>query len=233
MENLLKIESEKLFLVASKYMDVMCGFKRDSHIAQKSRKKAYDIFTNIFHDTTVDFVIKTIDPGIVCDGYFDFPEERIECDALNKIDLSHVKYGYAFMFHAPMPVMNDYIISDMYLADCWETCLVNAGRDVLRSMLLEECCQKDDKSYFITDTLAPGMSGMPSDSVAKFFNIINAESIGMELTDYGMMLPVKSFVGIYLVLDQEYISSVANCQECMSHHTKCEYCKNYRKLYEA
>ena len=106
-----------------------------------------------------------------------------------------------------------------------------SGRDWLRKTLLEEVKKDIGEDVYITDTLAPGMAGMPVESIQDFFKFMDGSKIGISLLESGMMTPVKSFVGIYLVMNKEQIVSTMNCEECLSGHKFCEYCKNFASVY--
>ncbi len=225
------IDVEDLYDVAEQYMDVMCGYDRDSAMVEKSKKLAYKVRFNVFTGEKMPFLIKEFGRDCVNEDSFVIDGRTIKCGALSRIDNDSIKCGFAFLFHSPMPDIYSLSISQMYLADSWETCFVDAGRDILREQLLEKCRIDEDELLYITDTLAPGMAGMPSDEVGSFFQIFDASRIDMSLLDSGMMQPVKSFAGIYLVIDREQVLNTANCSECVSGHKCCEYCKNFAQHY--
>ncbi len=216
---------------AEKYLTVMCGLDRNTKLSQKTKENAIMVRDSLFHGTTTDFVIMPFDKSAISGDVFEFENIKIKCNALSKIDYNSICAGCAFMFHSPMPDLSKLPISNIFLADSWETCFVDAGRDELRERILKEYSEIHSGEYYITDTLAPGMSGMSSSSVRAFFEFMNFNSIGLKLLDSGMMTPVKSFVGIFLVLDRKYVTAQANCSECISNHIGCEYCKNYAERY--
>lgn len=231
-KEILTIKIEMLYELAEKYMSVMCGFDRQGSRAEKSKRSALKVRELVFDGLQMDFLLgRFARENAVADG-FSFAAERIECAALAKISQESIQSGYLFMFHAPMPDLSGFPLSEVYLADSWQTCFVNAGRDVLRQLLLKRTNEEYGREFYITDTLAPGMFGMPVASVKTFFQLLPAEDIALELLPSGMMQPIKSFVGIYLLLDREAVISSVNCAECLSHHTKCEYCKNYAERYK-
>lgn len=230
-EILLEVDTEEMYFIADKYMSVMCGYDRENRRSQKSRQTAVKVREKLFDKTKTDFLLLPFDSECVKSDHFMIKDQKIVCGMLENIDLKSVVKGYAFMFHAPMPDLSAYPISEVYFADCWQTCIVDAGRDILRKMLLKKESSKQDKKLYITDTLAPGMSKIPSSAVKKFFEIMSAEKIDLTLLKSGLMSPVKSFVGILLLIDQQAVTDSMNCSECLSNHKNCEYCKNYAQKF--
>ncbi|MGM9571990.1 MAG: hypothetical protein ACI3ZR_07215 [bacterium] len=231
-KEILTIKLEMLYELAEKYMSVMCGFDRPGRRAEKSQRSALKVRQMVFDGLEMDFLLGRFSSENVLPEGFSFGSQLMECAALAKIREESIQSGYLFMFHAPMPDLSAFPLSEIYLADSWQTCFVNAGRDVLRQLLLERTAEEYGRKFYITDTLAPGMFGIPVSAVKTFFQLLPAEEIALELLPSGMMQPVKSFVGIYLLLDREAVISSVNCAECLSHHTKCEYCKNYAERYK-
>jgi len=225
------VDIEDLYEIAEQYMEIMCGYDRDSYMVQKSKKLAYKVRTKVFTGEKMPFLLKEFGKDSIYEDHFVIDGQKIHCEALRKLDKCSIKGGFAFLFHSPMPDIYSLPISQMYLADSWETCFVDAGRDILREQLLKHYKINADELLYITDTLAPGMAGMPFDEVRSFFQIFDGSQINMTLLESGMMAPVKSFAGIYLIIDREQIISTMNCSECVSDHKFCEYCKNYAQHY--
>lgn len=230
-ETIIEIDIEELYKPAEEYMNVMCGFERNTSISNKSKELAMKVLGKSFDGMKMPIMVVTLEKEWIKEDHFDIEGTKIKCTALEKLNKANIKGGYAFIFRSPMPDIQSYPISEMYLADSWETCFVDAGRDKLRELLLQKSKSEFNDELYITDTLAPGMAGMPSNAVKKFFEFLKADKIQLELLPSNMMNPVKSFVGIYLVLDKKQMVSTMNCSECVTNHKYCEYCKNFATLY--
>lgn len=230
-EEIISIATETLYDIAFDYMSVICGFDRGTLMSEKSKKNALEIREKIFNNTTMDFLITSFGKECVEHDVFILDEQRISCEFLNNIESESIQGGYAFMFHAPMPDVSAFSVSDMYAADSWETAFVDAGRDVLRKLLLEKYSNENNGTYYITDTLAPGLFGMKASNLCTFFKFMDSTKINLKLLDSGMMDPLKSFAGIYLILDREHIIASMDCTNCISGGKSCNYCKNYTVNY--
>ncbi len=225
-EIILSMDTQKLYPDALRYMAKICGYERAGSRASKSRDVAMKIFSESFEHTKTHFLIQPFQKTDVTDGAFVINGQDIPCRALKHTPLQDIVAGYLFMFHAPMPDLTSRPVSEAYYADSWETSLVDAGRDVLKQTLLERERQIQNRDLFITDTLAPGMSGMPVASIRSIFKIMDNTKAEITLLDSGMMNPVKSFAGIFLILEKAFLPVTADCSECLSDRRHCIYCKH-------
>lgn len=230
-EEILQVDVEKLYDSAACYMEIMCGFRRKGKMAEKSRVMAEEIKHQYFDGSQLSVLLQHFGREEIEEAGFNFAGERIACTSLGKLNKEHILEGFVALLRSPMPDISQLPVSKMYLADSWETCLVDAGRDYLRPFLLEREMARTGQELYITDTLAPGMAGMPGDCIPSFFTFLDGDKVGVSLTYSGMMNPVKSFVGVYLLLDRQEVVRSANCGECLSHGKNCAYCKNFALRY--
>lgn len=230
-EKVIEVSIEELYVRAQRYMEIMCGHDRDSLMAKKSQDRADKVRTQVFDGMKMPFLIKKIEASDVKQDRFEIGDAVIPCGALENIDMNSVRGGYVFLFRSPIPDISRLPISKMFLADSWQTCFVDAGRDWLREELLHMAEEESGEQLYISDTLAPGMAKMPPETVPEFFKILNPKLIDVYLMKSGMMNPVKSFVGIYLLIDKEQMIATMNCGECLSDHKGCEYCKFFAYRY--
>lgn len=230
-EKIITIPIEEVYDSAEKYMAIMNGYNREGKAAEKSREKAMKTRTELFDGLSMDVLLANFTNECIEDTDFVFDGERIQCKKLPGIDKESVVGGYVFMFHAPMPDLSQFPISKQYLADSWQTAFVDVGRDVIRKKVLEMAEQEYDKKLYITDTIAPGMYGIDGSKTKNFFRFMNADKIELGILESGMMVPVKSFVGIFLVLNRDTVIQTMDCSECLSGGKMCEYCKNFAERY--
>jgi hypothetical protein len=59
----------------------------------------------------------------------------------------------------------------------------------------------------------------------NFFQLLDADSIGVRLSDSGMMLPLKSYAGFYLIVDDPGQLSAQDCAPCSKNLIGCQFCK--------
>ncbi|MDO4203013.1 MAG: hypothetical protein Q4D07_00710 [Selenomonadaceae bacterium] len=226
-EEVLRVNVEELYESAAAYLDIICGLQRKGKMAARSRQLAEEIKNELFNGTQLEVLMQRFGRDEIEPEGFNFAGQRIACSSLKTVSRQHILAGYAVLLRSPMPDISQLPVSKMYLADSWETSLVDAGRDYLRPWLLERETERLGQELYISDTLAPGMAGMPSDCIRSFFGFMDGSRVGVSLTRSGMMNPVKSFVGIYLLLDRQEVIRTANCGECASQGKTCAYCKDF------
>ena len=229
-DEIIRISMREIYEPAEKYMGIMMGFHRDSPAAKKSKDATMTV-RRIFDELEMEFLVSKVVSDAVHEDYFLIGETRIDCSRLARLEKGMVLGGYAFLFHAPMPDLSKQPVSVQYLADSWETAFVDAGRDLIRKRLVKKAEQEYGRKAYITDTIAPGMYGMAGSDVGKFFEFLDASRIHLKILESGIMMPVKSFAGIYLILDQDVVIKTMDCSECLSGGKGCEYCKNYAERF--
>lgn len=84
--------------------------------------------------------------------------------------------------------------------DIWQTAFVDAGRDLLKEYISDMLSYT---TFGISDSFGPGFWGMPAADTKKIFRILNADRIGVRIKPNGLMLPVKSCAGFFLVTAKE------------------------------
>lgn len=230
-EKIMTIPTEEVYETSEPYMAAICGYEREGTSAQKTKKKAMQVRESLFDGTSMDILYAPFSPDCVRPDGFLIDGVQIECSKLSGIPAESILSGYVFMFHAPMPDLSSFPVSRMYLADSWQTSFVDAGRNFIRRKFHELAGTELSREIYITDTIAPGMCGMPAAKVKSFFELLDGSKIDIELLESGMMNPVKSFTGIFLILDRESVIQTSDCSQCLSGHTNCEYCKNYAERY--
>lgn len=230
-EKIMKIPVEDVYEDAEPYMAVICGYEREGAGALKIKKKAMQIRKELFDGLSMDILYAPFPAECVRQECFVIDDVEIACSKLPSLARQTVLGGFAFMFHAPMPDLSQFPVSKMYLADSWQTSFVDAGRNSIRKKFLAIAQEDFSHKVYITDTIAPGMCGMAGTRVREFFRILDGSKIDTRLLESGMMDPVKSFTGIFLILDQESVIQSSDCSQCLSGHTNCEYCKNFAERY--
>jgi hypothetical protein len=149
------------------------------------------------------------------------------CQALDQIDRGKVTRVYAYLLTIGQLSFDSDSVLDLFYADAWGTAYVDAGRDLLRAWL--QNLDTAVKGEFVSDSFGPGFYGMGMDQLAKFFQLLEAEQIGIKLNGSTMMLPLKSCAGFFLVVEGEGQLPGNDCKSCLSESKGCNFCRNYNK----
>lgn len=226
--HVIQIATPALYELSEPYMTSMCGLDRGNKMAEKILKKAMRVRGTTFDETHMKMVISELEPTAIADSTLQLGSERIDCYVFHRIPKAQIEKLVLFALHAPMPDLEHLPISELYLADTWQTAFVDAARDYLRDHLEQLYTEKMGHAVCITDAVGPGFYGMQSQDIEPFFQIIDADKAGITLTQSGMMSPVKSIVGFFMVVKEGFTLPTTDCATCVGNQSGCTFCKNYR-----
>lgn len=222
----LKLSVKEIAESSEAYFRNKCGFTHRKKNLEKSLKASEAIFKKYFAHSEMDILIKRFGKNHIINDEFVFGNNRIFCNVLNRIDHSNILGGYMYIFCAPSAEIPEDDILEEFYADTWQTAFIDAARDKLREKIIE-LAKKDFKgNVFLTDSFGPGYYGIDGNTVPYFYEYINGKEAGIVLTKYGMMDPTKSFIGMFLVMDQESSLPPRDCSSCLANKRGCEFCKN-------
>ena len=178
------------------------------------------------------FAIKTlIEPNIKPQAayiYFDRKEfelkenvltlqgKEIDCPAFDKIDENEVKGLYLYGVTAGDFDFPDMPILKRLYADIWGSAYTDAVRILMKNDFKKECS--------ISDSFGPGFYGMKVDCMRFLAQIIDIEKLGVELRKNTILVPVKSCVGMYFAVSENYVPMKNECKACMGNHRTCKLC---------
>jgi len=107
------------------------------------------------------------------------------------------------------------------MGDFWGTAYVDSARKTLREDMQN---REEFQGYFFSDELGPGFFGMGMNNALKFGRLIDLSKIGVELGSKGMMTPVKSALGLYLLSQDSPITFGDRCLYCKGNEGGCKLC---------
>lgn len=113
-------------------------------------------------------------------------------------------------------------IFDVY-ADLWGSAYVDALLELLQRKLEREC--PPGPGFRLTRAFGPGFYGMTLQQVGQFFQLLPAGEIGVSLKGT-LMVPLKSYTGMYLSLREGLSLSTRDCRDCIGNAAGCAYCRN-------
>ena len=108
------------------------------------------------------------------------------------------------------------------MGDFWGTAYVDSARKTLREDIQ---IWEEFKGYFFSDELGPGFFGMGMNNALKFGKLIDLSKIGVELGSKGMMTPVKSARGLYLLSEDSPVAFGDRCLYCKGNEGGCKLCR--------
>jgi hypothetical protein len=118
---------------------------------------------------------------------------------------------------------------DKFYADTYGTAYVDAGRDELKRDLLqkvkEETLINGKRDIFISDSIGPGFYGIDTSKVGDFFKILDGDKIEVKTNYYNVILPVKSCVGMFIIVDDSKLLPDYDCMSCTTKDLNCTFCR--------
>lgn len=122
----------------------------------------------------------------------------------------------------PLPAKDPDGMLEAFYVDAWGSAYVEAAHDVFKKRL-QRIYGSD---LFVSEPFGPGYYGIHIEQTREIFQILNGSTIGMTLTDGGMMLPEKSCSGFYVISNEDVALPKDSCESCLSGHN-CRFCKKY------
>ncbi len=164
----------------------------------------------------------------VSEGRLWLREEAFACPPFRLLRREEVRGAYAYLmtgegFHPP-----GRDLLDQLLLDIWGTACIDAGRDLLRSRLLRDISRrfpKERESLRLSDSFGPGYYGMELSGARRLLDLLNGEQLGVSCLESGMMDPLKSSTGIYLVAEESARLPENSCALCAGNAASCRLCR--------
>ncbi len=171
-------------------------------------------YARIREDVQIRASVRVFDDA-AADGAVNLGSAVIECPPLRSIRgtvCAYVLTAGEFRFTGGT-------LSDT-LADMWGTAFTDAGL-----VLLHEKIAAKNPGKHVSHPFGPGFYGINTSEVGTIFAALDCEDAGITLNN-GLLFPIKSSIGFFLVTDDETALPARDCMNCTG-DTSCEYCKNH------
>lgn len=231
MQNIiLKYEEELLADIADVYFDSMCGFTKEKPKAVAMKIQASELKNKIYDKIQVRGIYSIYTNEIFNEGKLLINEIDFSFQRLSKMNKSSIIKIIPYILTAGNYELEDSCsMLDKFYADTYGTAYVDAGRDELKNDLfqkvMEEILTHDKREIFISDSIGPGFYGIDTSKVGDFFKILDGEKIGVKTNDYNVILPVKSCVGMFIIVDDSKLLPDYDCMSCSTRDVNCKFCR--------
>lgn len=202
------------------------GFDMKKPRHQKMMDEALSVLEKEKPEAALSVLCTKLGKDAYTSGKIKVGDIEISCNGFSRVDEAHVTDAYICVITA-----GEWHIEDARRArhqvyiDTWGTAFVDAAK-----MLFEEELKAQIKNgEYLSDPFGPGYYGMPSSDTRKFAEILDMGSLGVEVRESGIMVPLKSMAAIYLVTDNENVLPPMACSECFGRVDGCRYCRNLSK----
>jgi len=228
MENqIIVFERNQADAIAEDYFKAMCGFNRPGDRFKSMLLSGLSIRDQIRDSLQIKVIMSAYNRESIKGANIAINDLVFSCQAFDQIDKEKVTRVYAYLLTIGQLSFDSDSVLDLFYADAWGTAYVDAGRDLLRGWLQD--LNTSNSGEFLSDSFGPGFYGMGMDQLAKFFQLLDAEQIGIKLNGSTMMLPLKSCAGFFLAASGEGQLPGSDCKSCLSEAKGCNFCRNYNK----
>lgn len=212
---------------AREYFLAISGFGRDTEKYQKRINQARALWDNIAESIRPKVILSRFDKEILQGAQLHIGEQTLSCTALSQLEAEYVEGIYLYILSVGDVYWNQPPTINMLYGEIWGTSYVDAAREQLQQILKEQ--EQARGAVAISDSFGPGFYGMPVTEVPKFFQILEADKIGVSLLNNALMLPIKTCAGIYVSVTKEGFLPGADCLSCLSQGSGCEFCQAHNR----
>ena len=240
MKNIvIKFDEKDAYGQAEKYFVSTCGFDFDREKHQRMMKDGLKARAEGLEGIDIKAIVSSFGPEVFGDNKITIGETEFKCKAFEQVSPESIIeiYGYIITAGELIYSDDDNILKQLY-SDIWGTAYTDAGRDLLEDYLkdyAEKRFRGGSRRYiFLTNSFGPGFYGMETSQIKDFFEVLHGDKIGVEVKGTGVMVPLKTCTGFYMIVNDKASIPSPDCQECISSHKSCEFCGvRYRMAYRS
>lgn len=231
-DHVITIDRKNTDGIASTYFSSICGFSRDEEKHREMFNEALRIRDKIADKIHIRAIVSSFGIEAINNKEIILNEMKFQFNFLEHIKIESIHKIYAYILTIGNTVIKDASVLEKFYEDTWGIAYVDAGRDILREELradfiVNNCDETkiNEKEIFISESFGPGFYGMDVTKVRTFFELFQGEKIGVSLLESGLIYPLKSCTGFYMVVDD--VSQLPNdeCKSCFSNKQGCKFCR--------
>lgn len=223
-------DEKEAYEKAKDYFIKICGFKIEEDKYKKMLELGMDARIRGLEGIHIKAVISSHDVDVFQDHKVVIEGMQFNCPAFDQMKQDNIKKIYAYVLTVGECIYSDDddIVKQVF-SDIWGTAYTDAARNLLEGYIARaleiEYPGLLGKELYLSDAFGPGFYGMEISQAKDLFQILNAQSIGMQVKDSGLMLPQKSCSGLYFAVTDASNMPHPNCRECIGNHMGCSFCR--------
>lgn len=184
--------------LAEAYFMDMCGYNRSRKIPRKAIEKGKAALDDIYNKFSLRAVISEYPGSCLHGDKMTLDGVDFRCRDLSKIKDEDVESIYVYLMTAGQLEEQDASPLNQVYYDTWQSAYVQAGRIILQEYLAQI---PENRDKYFSQSFGPGFYGMEVSQLKDFFKILKGNKIDIELMECGLMAPMKSFAGFYVVTE--------------------------------
>lgn len=152
-----------------------------------------------------------------------------QCSGFSLIEQGSLEGVYAYAVSAGDFSFDNRTVVDQLYGEIWGTAYTDVLRNMMMDTIRQECAGEkypEKPEYVgISDSFGPGFYGMDSSEMAKMPLLVDFEELGLQITEGGIMLPVKSCAGLVFKVNDRYRPLDSACRFCRGRDKECRLCR--------
>lgn len=211
LEKELRERAEQLFFA-------MSGFSKENRPSSYQFEEIKEVWQLIREQINVRILVKKVD------------NYRIEENSM-WIETKQIAYNLPIFLYQEtvqglrlflvaiedIPMEGKPVIEQLY-TQIWQNAYLDAAREWLKEWLAEE------EGCFVSQSVAPGFYGIDIEHIKSYAKLLQAEQLDITVTEDGYIIPEKTVVGMYFLLDQDLNIFGKRCKSCLAQGKNCEFC---------
>ncbi|MEI8216599.1 MAG: hypothetical protein WCF96_05825 [Eubacteriales bacterium] len=210
---LVNLEAERRFFE-------ICGFGRDRNKFQRMIDEALAIKESIQDIVRIRVAYSKVELFNLDESKLTMGGVSFQSNAFQYLDGKEVSAIYPFVMTSGEYDLENRSIMEMFYMDTWGTAYVESGRKAMKDEI-----QKNNPGKYVLDSFGPGFLGMPLEDVGQFFKMLDCRWAGIDWHENGIMTPLKSLAGFFVVMNTEPKLDFSDCRSCIGNTAGCKFCK--------
>lgn len=212
-------DREACNILAQKIFLEMSGVGREGRKFERMRREA-DKMRRIIEDRIrLRCVYAFFDDVTLTENRAQIGGQSFVCPAFSQLEPSGIRGVYVYAVSAGDYGYPEEPIMDQLYADLWGSAFTDAVRFLMKASF--------EKEHLLSDSFGPGFYGMDVNEMEKISRLLDFESIGLELRNSRIMVPLKACAGLLFAVDENYQMLRQECLDCRGTHSSCRLCQIY------
>ena len=224
-----EIHKEQLNAEAQGYFVKSAGLADESDKSKRMLKDANEIKNEIEESLRIKVAVSFFSNFEVHEDTLTIERVSFKCNPFSLLCQKDVKGVYLYVITAGDYNIENRGILDQLYVDIWKTAYLDAGRNALKKLLLEQYYSKNRntesfKEIIIAGSFGPGFYGMEPKDIMKIVKLVDSAGIGVECNESEIMSPIQTCAGIYLLLESGTLFPGEECDTCLGSRMNCNMC---------
>lgn len=215
-----EINEQALYGLAEEIFFKTSGINKQGNKFQRMREDALKTYKKIRNALDIKGVYHYFNEFELIDKKLIIDNKVFECNAFENLNQKNIKGVYIYALSVEGSNFSEGSIMEQLYADIWGSAFVDAARIIIKQDF--EIASRLSKSF------GPGFYGMKLTQIEDLYNLLDMDSIGIEIRSGSIMLPLKSCAGMYFDVTDSYEEIKDACVNCLGNQTSCKLCNVYR-----